>query len=87
MYRLQGDDFWKEVAHFRQVAAEVETFCQASGKSQTKVVAESEWNEKFIVNNDFCILLGRQLLQTLQDEYEKLPPLNIAERPPTKWTC
>jgi len=81
---LKDGSFWDEVVHYRSVNKRINKLC---ANNATFVISESVWNAEFRVTPAFCQLLTDDLLEHLQDLYEKQPPTEIPDKKPSRLTC
>ena len=56
--KLAGPDFFDEVLYFKQIRAEIADFCKVTPNiTGTYKISESDWNEAFTIDADFCKLM------------------------------
>ena len=63
----QKPDFWKEVAYFKKLLQNVQSYCSQVGGTSVLEVPRTQWNAQFTVGPEDCRLMQKPVLPFLND--------------------
>ena len=63
----QKPDFWKEVAYFKKLLQNVQSYCSQVGGTSVLEVPRTQWNAQFTVRPEDCRLMQKPVLPFLND--------------------
>lgn len=88
--RDQGDDFFPEVAVYNSLQDHVTQYCSSMENLKDPIIIQAtEYHRKIVLNKDYCLILGLDLLNLLKTraEFEEGPRDITTESPAQRRAC